>query len=103
MLTDAYRLYREFGDLYRAAITVCRFAGVLASVGRGATAARLLSCSETLHAEIGANPPWVASMHEETLTSIRMQLDEADFVQAWEQGRTLTADEAVALALDSFD
>ena len=101
MLTDAYRLYREFGDLYRGAITVCRIAGVLAFVGRAATAARLLSCSETLHGEIGANPPWVARMHEETLTTIRTQLDEVAFAEAWEQGRALTADEAVALALES--
>jgi len=103
MLTDAYRLYREFGDLYRGAITVCRIAGVLAFVGRAATAARLLSCSETLHGEIGANPPWVARMHEETLTTIRTQLDEVAFAEAWEQGRALTADEAVALALHSMD
>jgi predicted ATPase len=103
MQMDAYRLYREFGDLYRAAITVSRIAGVLATVGRAATAARLLSCSETLHGEIGANPPWVARMHEETLTTIRTQLDEAALIEAWEQGRALTADEAVALALDSPD
>jgi predicted ATPase len=103
MLADAYRLYREFGDLYRGAIIVSRIAAVLASVGRAATAARLLSCSETLHEEIGANPPWVARMHEETLGTIRTQLDEAAFTEAWEQGRALTADAAVGLALDSQD
>ena len=31
------------------------------------------------------------------------QLDEAAFAEAWEQGQALTADEAVALALDSLD
>ena len=103
MLADAYRLYREFGDLYRGAIMVSRIAGVLASVGRAATAARLLSCSETLHREIGANPPWVAKLHEETLTTVCTQLDEAALAKAWEHGRALTADEAVALALDSRD
>ena len=103
MLADAYRLYREFGDLYRGAIMVSRIAGVLASVGRAATAARLLSCSETLHGEIGANPPWVAKLHEETLTTVCTQLDEAALAKAWEHGRALTADEAVALALDSRD
>ena len=103
MLTDAYRLYREVGDLYRGAIIVSRIAGVLASMGRAATAARLLSCSETLHSEIGANPPWVARIHEEALTTIRAQLDESAFTEAWEQGQALTADEAVALAVASMD
>jgi hypothetical protein len=32
-----------------------------------------------------------------------MQLDEADFAEAWGQGRALTVDEAVALAVDSLD
>jgi class 3 adenylate cyclase len=30
-------------------------------------------------------------------------LDEAAFAEAWEEGRKLSADEAVALALDSLD
>jgi len=33
----------------------------------------------------------------------RSLLDEAVFAEAWEQGRALTVDEAVALALDSLD
>ena len=31
------------------------------------------------------------------------RLDEGAFVEAWEQGRALTIDEAVALALDSLE
>ena len=42
-------------------------------------------------------------MNEPTLNGIRAQLDEAAFAKAWEQGRALTADEAVALARDSLD
>jgi len=41
-------------------------------------------------------------MNEETLTTIHTQLDEAAFVEAWEQGRALTVGEAVPLALDSW-
>ena len=48
--------------------------------------------------EIGASPPSLAKINEKTLTSIHAQLNEADFAKAWEQGRALTADEAVALA-----
>ena len=53
--------------------------------------------------EIGARPPWLTRITDQALSAIRTQLDEAAFADAWEQGRTLTADEAVALALDSFD
>jgi len=34
--------------------------------------------------------------------SLRTQLDETAFAEAWEHGRALTADEAVALALDAL-
>jgi hypothetical protein len=47
--------------------------------------------------------PFLASNSQKALTAIRHQLDEAAFADAWEQGRTLDADEAVALALKSLD
>jgi hypothetical protein len=37
--------------------------------------------------------------NDEALTLIREKLDETDFTDAYEEGRTLTADDAVALAL----
>jgi len=45
----------------------------------------------------------VIKRNEETLAIVQSELDEALFAEAWEQGRTLTADEAVTLALDSID
>ena len=53
--------------------------------------------------DIGASPPSLTKINEKTLEPIHAQLDEAAFADAWEQGRALTADEAVALALDSLD
>jgi hypothetical protein len=52
--------------------------------------------------ELSSSEDWMERTNEETLSSIRTQLDEAAFAEAWEQGRKLTADEAVALALDSL-
>jgi hypothetical protein len=46
---------------------------------------------------------WVARMNEQTVSAIRARLDEGAFGEAWEQGRALTIDEAVALALDALD
>ena len=104
MLRDAYRIHGDLSDPYRLAIAVGRFAAVLAAVAKPGTAATLISCSEALLEEIGAaRVRWVARMNDATLAAIHPQLDDASFTEAWEQGRALTADEAVALALDSLE
>jgi hypothetical protein len=83
-------------------VNLCRFARALAFAGRAATAARLLSCFEALRYEIGGSEVWVTRDNEETLAMIRTQLDEAAFAEAWGQGKALTADRAVALALEEL-
>jgi predicted ATPase len=101
MLNEAYLIVRDVGDRVESADILSRFADILVSAQRPTTAARVLSCSETLREKFGTKRPWVASRNEESLALIRTQLDEAAFAEAWERGRTLTADEAVALALES--
>jgi predicted ATPase len=101
MARESLRIYSDLGDPHGVAIELRRCAGVLALKDEGVTAARLLSSAETLHQEIGGTMPWVARMREEALATIRTQLDEAALAEAWKRGRTLTAEEAVALALDS--
>jgi tetratricopeptide (TPR) repeat protein len=102
MLKDVLRIDRDRGNSLQTALDLSRFARALALAGGAdAEAARLLSSAEALRDEIGAGvPPWLAEVNEEALTAIRTQLDEAAFAEAWEQGQALTADEAVALALD---
>jgi predicted ATPase len=101
MLEEAYELNRELGDRFREAIIVCRFARVLAFAGRPEAAARTLATGETLYEQMGASPMgWLKRGNDEALALIRARLDDAAFLEAWEQGRKLTADEAVALALD---
>lgn len=102
MLKEAYRIDCDVGEIYEIAVELSRFARALNVAGRPGTAARLLSRGDAVREEIGATfESWVARMNEETLTNIRTQLDEAAFAEAWEQGRALTTDEAVALALNS--
>jgi len=103
MLNESHRIHRDLDDPIGIARGLSRVARVLAVVGRAGTAARLLSRAEYLHEELGARlRPWLAQMNGETVTTIRAQLDEAAFAEAWEQGRALTADAAVTLALDSL-
>ena len=101
MLERGYRIHRELGDRLAMMVDLCRFAHALASAGRARTATRVLSASDALREEIGANVRWVAELNDDTLIAIRAHLDEAAFNEAWEQGRKLTIHEAVALALDS--
>jgi non-specific serine/threonine protein kinase len=101
MLKEAHFIWRDLGNLIGTVAGLCRLAVSLSLTGEAGTAVRLLSCSAALREEIGYHSSWLTAMNEETLTAIRTQLDETAFAEAWEQGQTLTADEAVALALDS--
>ncbi len=99
MLGEAYRIHRDLGERLAIMTDLYRFAGALAAAGKAGKAARLLSSAEALREEFGSDVPWIRKMNEGTLATIRARLDEAAFDEAWKQGRILTADEAVALAL----
>ena len=95
---------RDLGSLQGIAQSLCRSAATFAALpGTADTAAQLLSCFESLREQIGVSEAWVGRMNEQTLSASRAQLGESAFAEAWEQGRTLTIDEAVALALESFE
>jgi hypothetical protein len=56
-----------------------------------------------LYEEMGSTPMgWLKRGNDEAVTRIRKDLDETAFAEAYEQGRVLTADDAVALALDEL-
>lgn len=97
-IESSYRIFSDLGDVLNLASCVGTFARVLAMTGKPEAAARVLASSEALREQTGARD--VSSLAEKALTAIRHQLDEAAFAAAWEQGRSLSADEAVALALD---
>jgi predicted ATPase len=104
MLERAYRIDREVGEAVQTALDLCRFAHALAADERAGAAVRVLSRAEAFREELGATfLPWAVKLNEETLRAIRRQLDEAAFAEAWEEGRKLTLDEAVALALSEVD
>ena len=104
MLRQAIRIEHGLGAVLDLAIDLARLASVLALTGRAGEAARLLSSSQALTEKLGAGVPWwAARRNEQTLATIRTQLDEAAAAEAWERGRALTVDEAVSLALEAVD
>ena len=97
---QSLRIYVELGSQSGIVHQLLRCAGALAIAGEGRTATQLLSCAEAVYEQLGtAMLPHLVAENEITLAAIREQLDEAAFAHAWEEGKSLTADEAVALAL----
>ena len=73
---------------------------MFAVAGRSDAAAELLAGLEVLYEETGAGVlAWVAELNEATLVLIRSRLSDEAVADAFERGRRLTVDEAVALAL----
>jgi tetratricopeptide (TPR) repeat protein len=103
LLHQSLVIKRDSGDRVQIATGLSSAARALAAVGRVEPAARLISCFESLSDELGGGEAWVTRMNEETLPKIRDQLDDADFAKAWEEGRVLTIDRAVALALRELE
>jgi non-specific serine/threonine protein kinase len=104
MLRASHRIDRDAGDPIGGARALSRVARVLAVVGSTETAALLLSRAMALYEELGGSlRPWLAEMNDETLTTIRACLDDAAFTDAWNRGRALTPEEAIALSYESIE
>jgi hypothetical protein len=103
LLKEVLRIDRDRAIRLQTSMDLTRFARALASAGGAAVdAVRLLACAEALREEIGtAGPPYLKALPADALTVLRTELDEVAFAGAWEAGRRLTVDEAVALALDT--
>jgi len=102
MYKDVLRIDRDRGVLLQLAFDLTRFARALALTGACADAARILSSAGALRDEIGAAtpPPFLSTFIDDALAAIHAGLDDATYTEAWEQGHAMTAEEAVALALD---
>jgi predicted ATPase/class 3 adenylate cyclase len=102
MLKEGLRIRVDLHDPVHIADSLGRVASALAQTHEAEVATRLLSRAVAANEEIGIDMPiYQEKRNQETLAAIRAQLDEASFAAAWEQGRALTLDEAVALALES--
>ena len=103
-LASVLRILSDLGDVQHQLDVLGRFALTYAHGRDAELAARLLSSSLALHEALGLKVPlYQERTNEETLTRLYAQLDETTFAAAWEEGRALSLDEAIALALGSLD
>jgi predicted ATPase/class 3 adenylate cyclase len=103
MLEESHRLHLKLNDPFQTACDVCRFASLLAATGHEQTATRILSSADALADDAGADlRSWDPEFINSIIGTIRERVDEDAFAKAWEEGRSLSADRAVALALDEL-
>jgi tetratricopeptide (TPR) repeat protein len=103
LIAEGIRIWQAQGggsDLEEIGLDLSIVARVAASTGDTDTAARLISATRSLNQEVGlVEPVYTANLNERTLATIRAQIDESAFDDAWKKGSKLTLDDAVALAL----
>jgi len=95
-------IQRELGDRRGIAYSLEGLAeAVVAARGSSRRAARILGAAERLREEIGTPlPPIDLPQYEQRVASARAALgDNAAFDRAWQEGRALTLEEAIELAL----
>jgi predicted ATPase len=103
LLAESYRLHHEIGDPMQTALAVFRYAFALAARGDARAAAKVWSAADALFAEAGGRlAQWDTVMIGDVDNLIRTRIDDAEFARAWEEGRELSAEEAVAVARSSF-
>ena len=100
LLGETYRLDRELGDPGEIVLDLYRLAAALAKAGRAEQAARLVGRGDAHREDAGlALPVWGAAMRDRALADASERLEADALAKAQEEGRTLTVDEAVELAL----
>jgi predicted ATPase len=93
-------LAQEIGQHFNLAIALSAIGCTLGLAESAKAAAQLCSAAEVLFEQLGsAFPPAYRPLYTSYLTSIKAQVDEETWETWWIQGRRLTSEQAVALAL----
>jgi tetratricopeptide (TPR) repeat protein len=93
---------RELGDKRGIALALEGLASVVAALGSSLRAARIWGAAEQLREEVGSPlPPKDRPDYDRRAAAARAAVgDDAAFDRAWQQGRALTLEQAIELALE---
>jgi predicted ATPase len=103
LLTEGARITGSIGLVSDLADNLFLFAWAASLQEQAAVAARLFAAGEAAMQRLGTHRAWAAMDDAATLARIRAQLDDAAFVTFWEQGRNMSVEDAIALALELWD
>ena len=99
---ESLTIRRDLGQTEGIAESLERLGEVCAVQDRPAEAARLWGAGETLRGAIGAPLlPVLQDDHRRSVAAVREALGEEAFEAAWQEGRVMTVDEAVAYTLQA--
>ena len=100
LLEESLEVARRLGDAHGIAVSLETFAGLAATSGDAERAATLFGASDAVRSAIGAQrQPDNQILYERWLARTLARLDTKGYSRRYEDGRTLTTDEACALAL----
>jgi tetratricopeptide (TPR) repeat protein len=100
LVREALALVFELGSNYLFLTGMAVLAGPTASKGQPERAARLLGASDSLLEEMGVGLQAGDQFEiDRYIDAVRKSLDQEVFHAAWEEGQTMTLDEAIAYAL----
>jgi len=104
LLEESLMLFRELGSQWGIANALEELAKLAGVKGQRERAVRLLGAAESLREAIGA-PMYLPerSDYEQIVTELRSALGDEAFAVAWEEGRTMTLEQAIAYALEHPD
>jgi predicted ATPase/class 3 adenylate cyclase len=100
---QAIHLGHQLGDAASLTEPLQGLAAVEIATGDADRGVRLLAANDAIRARLGGGPPPEWLRLGDPLADARSRLGADAYQLAWEAGRSLTVDEAVALALDRFD
>src|SRR5205823_7700985 len=101
LLMESLVLRRELGDKSGMARSFERLAMVAGRQGQHLRATRLSGAADVLReSEDIPIMPVDHAQHEQTLALAHSQLNQAEWEQAWQEGRTMAIEEAIAYALE---
>ncbi len=99
-LVESLRLCRDVGDLSGVSDGLAVFADLCFARGELSRTALTLGAVDALRTSIGfARTPWDLQEHERRLAELRTALGESALERAWEVGRAMSWEQAVAEAL----
>jgi predicted ATPase/class 3 adenylate cyclase len=104
LFKDSLVLFTELGNQLEGAEYMEGMAGVAGAQGQGERAARLYGAAEALRETIGA--PLLAGdlpRYERHMATARAGVERVAWEAAWEEGRSMSAEEATAYALEEGD
>jgi predicted ATPase/class 3 adenylate cyclase/Tfp pilus assembly protein PilF len=97
---EALVIGRELGEKLRIAFSLEGLAAVVAALGSSLRAARIWGAADRLRAEAGSPlPPKDRPDYDRRVAAARTRGDNVAFDRAWQEGRALTLEQAMELAL----